>query len=124
MNGILEEIVARLDRIEQAIKPPEIKNTLSVTPAPAASNGEDEVEPPKRGRGRPRNEDREVLTQEQIKTKLKTVLEKKGRSTAMAILEEFDAEKIGEIDKDQYTAFSKACDKALATDDADDLDLD
>lgn len=123
MNGILEEIVARLDRIEQAVSKPEIKNVLNVTPAPA-SNGEDEVEPPKRGRGRPRNEDREILTQEQIKTKLKTVLEKKGRSTAMAILEEFDAEKIGEIDKDQYTAFSKACDKALATDDADDLDLD
>jgi hypothetical protein len=124
MNGILEEIVARLDRIEQAVTKPEIKNVLTVTPAPTpASNGEDEVEPPKRGRGRPRNEDRQE-TQDSIKIKLKSVLEKKGRSTAMAILEEFDAEKIGEIEKDQYVAFAKACDKALATEEPDPLDLD
>jgi hypothetical protein len=119
MNGILEEIVARLDRIEQAVTKPEVKVVNTVV-APA-SNGEDEV--PKRGRGRPRNEDRQE-TQDSIKIKLKSVLEKKGRSTAMAILEEFDAEKIGEIEKDQYVAFAKACDKALATEESDPLDLD
>lgn len=124
MSGILEEIVARLDRIEKALA---VKTTVSVA-SNGAADEDQEQEEPRRKRGRPpRSGDspaKEEYTPEQIKIKLKSVLEKKGRSTAMSILEEFDAEKIGEVDKDQYVAFIKACDKALATDDADDLDLD
>lgn len=122
-GGILEEIVARLDRIEAAIATKASPTIVNVAPTNGASASEEDE--PRRKRGRPRNDATEKeLTQDQIKTKLKAVLEKKGRSTAMAILEEFDAEKIGEIDKDQYAAFSKACDKALATEESDDLDLD
>ena len=123
MSGILEDIVTRLTRIEQILS---TKTKPAETPKTTPTNGEalDEEETPKRrGPGRPRTTE---VTQDEIKIKLKSVLEKKGRSTALAILEEFDAEKIGEIDKDQYAAFAKACDKALATPtpENDDLDLD
>lgn len=48
-----------------------------------------------------------------VKAKLKEVLDSKGRDIAVGILEEYDAEKVGDVDEDQFKAFIASCDTAL-----------
>jgi hypothetical protein len=67
-----------------------------------------------------------VYTMEQVKKKAREVLEKKGVKVAKGILEQFGAEKVGDLDEDDFEAVIDACDKALKakkTDEDEDDDL-
>jgi hypothetical protein len=70
-------------------------------------------------RGRPSKESKAAVTMDEAKAKLKEVLDTKGRKKALSILEDFEAEKVGDIDEENLGKFVKACDKALEESDDD-----
>ena len=63
-----------------------------------------------------------AVTVVDVKAKLKSVLDSKGRKTAIRLLADFDAEKVGDLPEAEYASFMEACNVALATEN-DDLDL-
>lgn len=54
-----------------------------------------------------------VYTIEQVKKKARQVLENKGVDVAKKILSDFGAEKVGDLEEDDYSAVIDACEKAL-----------
>lgn len=49
----------------------------------------------------------------QVKAKLKELLDEKGRKAAVKVLEAYDAEKVGDIDEDQFQDFINTCQLVL-----------
>jgi hypothetical protein len=49
----------------------------------------------------------------QVKAKLRELLDEKGKDATLKVMEAFDAEKVGEIDEDQYDDFIVAAQKVL-----------
>jgi len=124
--GILEEINEKLDKLLAAA------GTKAKVTAVAAEEDADEGEEdaPKKKRTRTPDKKPKAATLETVKAKLKKVLDDVGRKDAVALLKKFKAEKVGDLEEEQYEDFVKACDAALAAaaddgddDDDDDVDL-
>ena len=124
-KGILEEISAKLDNVLELLNQKGGAKPSTTKDEDEDDDKEDEPAPAGKKRTRTPNKPK-AIDLAGVKTKLKAVLDKKGRKTAMAILEKFDAEKVGDLEEDQFEKFAKACDAALGGDsdeDDDDLDL-
>lgn len=117
------------DEDEDEVTPVKTKAKASKPPVEEDEDEVEEEEAPKPKKGK--------ATLVQVKAKLKEVLDEKGRDAAVALLEKFDgAEKVGDIDEENYGEFlfqaqraleKKAKDsnikkKAVKTEDEDDLD--
>ena len=125
-KGILEEISEKLDNVLELLNKTGSAKPSKTKPADEDEDDkDDEPAPAPKKRTRTPNKAK-TLTAADIKTKLKAVLDGKGRKVALAILAKFDAEKVGDIEEDQFEKFAAACDKAVggdSDDDDDDLDL-
>lgn len=78
------------------------------TNAPEEKGADDEDVPVKTTK-----KNAKVYTVEQVKKKAREVLENKGVDVAKKILSDFGAEKVGDLDEDDYSAVIDACEKAL-----------
>lgn len=133
-KGILEEINEKLDSVLELLNQKGAAKPSKTAKPEESEDEEDEEEdeapasaPDKTKRTRSPNKSKgKTLTAAEVKDKLKAVLDKKGRKTALALLEKFDAEKIGDLEESQYAKFAEACDKALGgeSEEEDDEDLD
>ena len=112
--GILEDINSKLDEVLGLLK---TKSPSPSTAEPAAD------EPPAKRTRTPSKPKAPAATILEVKTKLKEILDKKGRKVAVALLQEHKAEKIGDLEPSQFDEFLAACDQALSADEEDDLDL-
>ncbi len=131
-KGVLERIEEKLDNVLELLAKTGKASPAKESDEDEDSDDEDEKEekaaekPATRKRTRTPNKPKAPSATD-VKEKLKAVLDKKGRKAALAILEKFDAEKIGDLEEDQYADFVKACEKALGAgdedEDDDDLDL-
>ena len=128
-KGILEEISEKLDNVLELLNKNGSAKPSKTKPADEDEDDDDKDDEPAptaaKKRTRTPNKPK-TLTAADIKTKLKAVLDGKGRKVALAILAKFDAEKVGDIEEDQFEKFAAACDKAVggdSDDDDDDLDL-
>lgn len=124
-DGILEQINEKLDRL-LALQGKASKAAAATADEDEDEKDEEEEKPATRKRTRTpsKGTKAKALTADDVKAKLKAVLDGKGRKAALAILEKFDAEKVGDLEEDQYEKFAKACDAAVGGGDEDDDDLD
>jgi hypothetical protein len=125
-KGILEEISEKLDNVLELLNKTGSAKPSKTKPADEDEDEDDKDEAPApatRKRTRTPNKAK-TLTAADIKGKLKAVLDGKGRKVALAILAKFDAEKVGDIEEDQFEKFAAACDKAVGGDSDEDDDLD
>jgi hypothetical protein len=92
--GLLKDLYAELKDIFEAEKdaPDEIE--------------EEEVKPKVKKNSK-------VATLAQVKAKLKEVLDTKGRPAAVKVLEAFDAEKVGDLDEEEYQNVIEECERSL-----------
>lgn len=125
-KGILEEISEKLDTVLELLNQKGSAKPATTKEDDDQEDDDDKPAPTTRKRTRTPNKAK-TLSAAEVKEKLKAVLDKKGRKVALALLEKFDAEKIGDLEEGQYAKFAEACDKALGGgggDDEDDEDLD
>ena len=136
--GILEEINAKLDKLLAMQGGTAV--AAAIEDADDPETGEEEAPAPKKaGPGRPKGstststetkKNSKVATLAQVKDKLKELLAAKGRDPAVAVLEEFGAAKLADLEEKDYVAFIASADKAMASKpkkpaaDEDDLGLD
>jgi hypothetical protein len=87
--------VVEEDEDEDEITEKVVKNKKAKDIEEEVDEDEDDETPKKKGKP----------TMAQVKAKLKEVLDTKGRDAAVALLEKFEAEKIGEIDEENWGEF-------------------
>ncbi len=122
LQAELNELFGAKDKEEAA---PVKKNKTSKAIEAEDDDGEEEIVVPKKSKkAEPEEETEEEeeapkkkkdkITMVHIKAKLKDVLDAKGREAAVGLLEKFDAEKVGDIDEDNYSEFMFEAARALA----------
>lgn len=87
--------VVEEDEDEDEVTEKVVKNRKSKDIEEDEDDEEEEAAPKKKGKP----------TMVQVKAKLKEVLDSKGRDAAVALLEKFEAEKVGEIDEESWGEF-------------------
>lgn len=121
MSGILEQILERQEKILALLQ------NLESQPKDSTSSAEPPKAPAKKAKKKTRKA-KPALTLQDMKEKAKAVLNAAGRDTALSILKDFECDKIGDLEEDQFESFAAACDEAIEeaaeeSDDEDDLDL-
>jgi hypothetical protein len=114
MSGLLEKVLEKLDEVLEALQEPRQGN--SPPPADPAPTNRKRTRTPDKAKNK-------APTLDDVKGKLKEVLDEKGRGVAVSILETFDAAKVGDLEEEQFPDFMQACKEALEGE-ADNLGVD